>query len=82
MSNNQEHLLEKVGVFTPKPTDIDELTLENWIYNYWHKISIRNKVGIQYVMLMIINDLFLDLSRVSQLYFVVCFQSIVQSTKN
>ena len=25
MSNNQEHLLEKVGVFTPKPTDIEEL---------------------------------------------------------
>ena len=25
MSNNQEHLIEKVGVFTPKPTDIDEL---------------------------------------------------------
>ena len=23
MSNDQEHLLEKVGVFTPKPTDID-----------------------------------------------------------
>ncbi len=26
MSNNQEHLLEKVGVFTPKPTDVDELS--------------------------------------------------------
>ena len=25
MSNNQEHVIEKVGVFTPKPTDIDEL---------------------------------------------------------
>ena len=25
MSNKQEHVLEKVGVFTPKPTDIDEL---------------------------------------------------------
>ena len=25
MSNNQEHLVEKVGVFTPKPNDIDEL---------------------------------------------------------
>ena len=25
MSNDQDHLLEKVGVFTPKPTDIDEL---------------------------------------------------------
>ena len=25
MSNNQEHLIEKVGVFTPKPTDVDEL---------------------------------------------------------
>ena len=25
MSNNQEHLIEKVGVFTPKPTDIEDL---------------------------------------------------------
>ena len=25
MSNNQEHVIEKVGVFTPKPNDIDEL---------------------------------------------------------
>ena len=25
MSNNQEHVIEKVGVFTPKPTDINEL---------------------------------------------------------
>ena len=25
MSNNQEHVVEKVGVFTPKPNDIDEL---------------------------------------------------------
>ena len=27
MSNSEEYVLEKVGVFTPKPTDIDELTL-------------------------------------------------------
>jgi GTP-binding protein LepA len=25
MSNNQEHIIEKVGVFTPKPIDINEL---------------------------------------------------------
>ena len=25
MSNNQEYVIEKVGVFTPKPTDIGEL---------------------------------------------------------
>ena len=25
MSNNQEHVIEKVGVFTPKPLDIAEL---------------------------------------------------------
>ena len=25
MSNYQEHIIEKVGVFTPKPVDIDEL---------------------------------------------------------
>ena len=25
MSNNQEHIIEKVGVFTPKPSDIEEL---------------------------------------------------------
>ena len=26
MSNNQEHVIEKVGVFTPKPTDIEQLS--------------------------------------------------------
>ena len=26
MSNNQEHVIEKVGVFTPKPTNIDQLS--------------------------------------------------------
>ena len=26
MSNNQEHIIEKVGVFTPKPSDIEELS--------------------------------------------------------
>ena len=25
MSNNQDYIVEKVGVFTPKPTDINEL---------------------------------------------------------
>ena len=25
MSNNQEHVIERVGVFTPKPNDIGEL---------------------------------------------------------
>ena len=25
MSNNQEYLVEKVGVFTPKPKDVEEL---------------------------------------------------------
>ena len=23
LSNNQEHVIEKVGVFTPKPADVD-----------------------------------------------------------
>ena len=27
MSNNQEYVAEKVGVFAPKPTDIDELNV-------------------------------------------------------
>ena len=26
MSNNQEHVIEKVGVFTPKPNDVEELS--------------------------------------------------------
>ena len=26
MSNNQEHMIEKVGVFTPKPNDVEELS--------------------------------------------------------
>ena len=25
MSNDQEYIIEKVGVFTPKPTDVNEL---------------------------------------------------------
>jgi len=25
MSTNQEHIIEKVGVFTPKPKDVNEL---------------------------------------------------------
>ena len=28
MSNSQEHVIEKVGVFTPKPTDVEELIQE------------------------------------------------------
>ena len=26
MSNNNKHIIEKVGVFTPKPTDVDEIS--------------------------------------------------------
>ena len=36
MSTNQEYVIEKVGVFTPKPKDINELILRNWFYNYWN----------------------------------------------
>ena len=37
MSTNQEYVVEKVGVFTPKPKDINELKYwRNWFYNYWN----------------------------------------------
>ena len=44
MSTNQEYIVEKVGVFTPKATDINELNAgRNRIYNNWNKSFIRNK---------------------------------------
>ena len=44
LSNNQEYIIEKVGVFTPKPVDVNELNSgENRFYNHWYKIFIRNK---------------------------------------
>ena len=35
MSNDKEYLVEKVGVFTPKPNDMP-VKFGNWFYNYWH----------------------------------------------
>ena len=43
MSNNQEYIIEKVGVFTPKPTDVKELIQEKSVYNNRNKITLRNK---------------------------------------
>ena len=84
MSNNQEYVIEKVGVFTPKPNDIDELNSGEigFIITGIKSLS-ETKVGDTIcdaiIQLMI---LYLDLSQVNQLYFVVCFQLIVQSIKN
>ncbi len=57
MSTNQEYIIEKVGVFTPKPRDINELSsgeigfiitgiknlseTKSWRYNLRRRKSIR-----------------------------------------
>ena len=42
MSNNQEYIIEKVGVFTPKPTDVKEFNHMKSFHNKSNK-SFRNK---------------------------------------
>ena len=46
MSTNQEYIVEKVGVFTPKPTDINELnTGEIGFITTGIKVLSETKVG-------------------------------------
>ena len=54
MSNNQKHLIEKVGVFTPKPIDIEELNSgEIGFITTGIKSLSETKVGDTIWMLMI-----------------------------
>ena len=53
MSTNQEYIVEKVGVFTPKPKDINELNSGEigFITTGIIKFYQRQKLEIQFVML-------------------------------
>ena len=84
MSTNQEYIIEKVGVFTPKPKDVDELKCRrNWFYYYWNKNLSDTKVGDTICESKShYKKLYQVLNQVNQLFFVVCFQLIVQSIKN
>ena len=55
MSTNQDYEIEKVGVFTPKPKDIEELNAGEigFIITGIKSLS-ETKVGIQYVIQMIL----------------------------
>ena len=52
MSTNQEYIVEKVGVFTPKPVDINELkTGEIGFITTGIKVFQKQKLEIQFVTL-------------------------------
>ena len=84
MSNDQEYIIEKVGVFTPKPTDINELNSGEigFIITGIKSLS-ETKVEILFVMHQIqLTNLYQVLNQVNQLFFVVYFQLIVLNIKN
>ena len=77
MSTNQDYFVEKVGVFTPKPKDINELNAgEIGFITTGIKVLSDTKVGDTICVMQIIHlkKLYLVLNQVNQLYFVVCFQ--------
>ena len=84
MSTNQEYIVEKVGVFTPKATDVNELNAgEIGFITTGIKILSETKVGD--TICDATNHLkkhFQDLNQVSQLYFVDCFLLIALNIKN
>ena len=52
MSTNQEYIVEKVGVFTPKATDINELNAgEIGFITTGLKFYLKQKLEILFVML-------------------------------
>ena len=53
MSNNQEHIIEKVGVFTPKANDIEELNAGIGFIITGIKSLSQTKVGDTIVMRLI-----------------------------
>ena len=84
MSTNQEYIIEKVGVFTPKPKDIDELNTGEigFIITGIKKLS-ETKVGDTICEASKpLKKLYQDLNQVNQLFFVDYFQLIVQNIKN
>ena len=77
MSTNQEYIIEKVGVFTPKATDINELNAgEIGFITTGIKVLSETKVGdtICDASKPLEGRHYLVLNQVSQLYFVVYFQ--------
>ena len=84
MSNNTEHTIEKVGVFTPKPKDVDKISSGEigFIITGIKNLS-DTKVGdtICDLQILLIN-LYQDLNQVNQLFFVDYFQLIIQNIKN
>ena len=85
MSTNQEYIIEKVGVFTPKATDIKELNAgEIGFITTGIKVLSETKVGdtICDANKPLARKLYQVLNQVNQLYFVVYFQLIVLNIKN
>ena len=84
MSTNQEYEIEKVGVFTPKAKDIEELNSGEigFIITGIKSLS-ETKVGDTICDTKIqLKNLYQDLNQVNQLFFVVYFQLIAQSIKD
>ena len=84
MSNDQEYIIEKVGVFTPKPTDINELNSGEigFIITGIKSLS-ETKVGDTICDASNpIKNLYQVLNQVNQLFFAVYFQLIVLNIKN
>ena len=84
MSNDQEYIIEKVGVFTPKPTDINELNSGEigFIITGIKSLS-ETKVGDTICDASNpIKNHYQVLNQVNQLFFVVYFQLIVLNIKS
>ena len=84
MSTNQEYIIEKVGVFTPKAKDIEELKSGEigFIITGIKNLS-DTKVGDTICEAQSpLKKLYLVSNLVNQLFFVAYFQLIVQSIKN
>ena len=74
MSSNQEYTVEKVGIFTPKPQDVDELNSGEIGYII---TGIKNlsdtKVGDTICELQTFKRSFTGFKPRNQLFFVDCF---------
>ena len=84
MSTNQDYFVEKVGVFTPKPKDINELNAgEIGFITTGIKVYLIQKLETPYAMQIIhFKRLYLVLNQVNPLYFVGSSQSTVLNIKN
>ena len=84
MSNDQEYIIEKVGVFTPKPNDIEELS-SGEIGFIITGIKSLSETRLETLFVMQQTQLLIHcqaLSLVNLWYFVVYFLLIVLSIKN